>query len=186
MASVKAASEGSDGHWKIDDGVLIAENPNKEGSDLWTIKQYRDYEMELEYKTSSNPYDTGVYLRGPGHQVQIGISSGLKVDVTAYIYAAKDDPDGSGYPLRSEKATKFNKPGEWNHLRIVLTGKRIQTFLNGEPFVDYEGTHINEQGPIGLQLHARHHMKVLFRNVKVKELNSEHSNVTTPSGLSRD
>ena len=164
-------SEGTDGHWKVVGDEVICENVNKVASDLWTTKTYHDYEMELEYKTPSKIYDTGVYLRGAGHQVQIGISSGLKCDLTACIYAAKDEHDGSGYPVQLDKVTQFNKLGEWNHLRIVLTGKRIQTFLNGEAFVDYEGTQINDEGPIGLQLHAGHHMKIHFRNVKVKELN---------------
>ena len=160
-------------HWQVVDGEVIAENVNKKASDLWTVKEYRDYEMELEYKTTSDIYDTGVFLRGAGHQVQIGISSGLKRDMTACIYAAKDKHDGSGYPVQLDKVTEFNKPDQWNHLRIVLRGKQMKTFLNGEAFVDYHGDTINDEGPIGLQLHAGHHMKIHFRHVKVKELESE-------------
>ena len=154
--------------WKVADGNIVAENPDKKGSNLWTDREYTDYELELEYQTPSEYYDTGVFLRGDGHQVQIGISGSLKKDMTACIYAPKDKR--GSYPGKTDKIAKFHKVGEWNHLRIVLTGKRIQTFLNGEPFVDYTGVAINDKGPIGLQLHANHHMKVHFRNVKVKEL----------------
>jgi hypothetical protein len=42
--------------------------------------------------------------------------------------------------------------------------------LNGEAFVDYESAAIGDEGPIGLQLHAGHHMKMLFRNIKLSEL----------------
>lgn len=155
-------------HWQVRDGEIVAENKNKAGSNLWTKKKYIDYELELEYKTSTKDYDTGVFLRGDGHQVQIGISGSLKKDMTACIYAPKDKR--GGYPGKTDKVTKFNKVGDWNHLRILLTGKRIQTFLNGEPFVDYTGVAINPEGPIGLQLHANRYMKVHFRNIKVKEL----------------
>lgn len=162
-------SDGNEQHWKAEDGMIIAENVNKKGSYLWTKKDYRDYELELDYQTPSEYYDTGVMLRGDGHQVQIGISGSLKKDMTACIYAPKDKR--GSYPGQTDKIAKHHQVGEWNHLRIVLTGKRIQTFLNGEPFVDYTGIAINDEGPIGLQLHAGHHMKIRFKNVQLKELN---------------
>lgn len=161
----------ADGHWIVKDGVIVAENVNMKGSNLWTSKDYGDYEIELDYQTPSDYYDTGVMLRGDGHQVQIGISGSLKKDMTACIYAPKDKR--GSYPGTSDKIKAVHKVGEWNHLRIILTGKRIQTFLNGEPFVDYTGIAINDKGPIGLQLHGGHHMKIHFKNVKLRELNTK-------------
>ena len=154
--------------WKVAEGQIVAENPDKQGSNLWTKKTYRDYELELKYQTPSDYYDTGVFVRGDGHQVQIGISGSLKKDMTGCIYAPKDKR--GSYPGKTDKIAKFHKVGQWNHLKIIVTGKRIQTFLNGEPFVDYTGVVINEEGPIGLQLHANHHMKVFFKDIRVKEL----------------
>jgi hypothetical protein len=55
----------------------------------------------------------------------------------------------------------------------VVRGKRIQTFLNGEPFVDYPASTIPAQGPIGLQLHAGVHMHIAFRAIRIRELPSE-------------
>lgn len=156
-------------HWTVKKGkILYGENPDQKGSMLWTTGEYRDYKLELEYQTLTDDYDTGVFPRGDGHQVQIGISRSLQRDMTACIYAPKD---GKGaYPGQSEKVAEFHKVGEWNHLKVLVTGKRIQTFLNGEPFVDYEGITINETGPIGLQLHAGVHMAVQFRNIRIEEL----------------
>ncbi|MCC9602481.1 DUF1080 domain-containing protein [Stieleria sp. JC731] len=161
-------AEDTSGHWKVDDGMIIAENPNEKGSVLWTDKSYTDYELELEYQTPSEYYDTGVMLRGDGHQVQIGISGSLKKDMTGCIYAPKDKR--GSYPAQSDKIAQVHRVGQWNHIRIVLKDKRIQTFLNGEPFVDYTGIAINDKGPVGLQLHAGHHMLVRFRNLKLTEL----------------
>ncbi|MEO1523818.1 MAG: DUF1080 domain-containing protein [Planctomycetota bacterium] len=153
--------------WKVVDGQIVAENPDKQGSNLWTRKTYRDYELELEYQTPSDYYDTGVFVRGDGHQVQIGISGSLKKDMTGCIYAPKDKR--GSYPGKTDKIEAFHKVGEWNRLKVIVTGKRIQTFLNGEPFVDYTGVVLSDEGPIGLQLHANHHMKVFFKNIRVKE-----------------
>jgi hypothetical protein len=88
--------------------------------------------------------------------------------MTGCIYAPKDK-QGS-YPAKTDKVDKFHKIGQWNHLKIIVKGKRIQTFLNGEPFVDYQAKTIPAKGPVGLQLHGGVHMKVEFKNIKLKPL----------------
>ena len=155
-------------HWWVEDGLLVGENPDSIGSMLWTTRNYQDYEIELEWITLTKDYDTGVFPRGNGPQVQIGISNSLKKDFTACIYAPND---GKGkYPGQTDKVAEFHKVGEWNHLKVIVTGKRIQTILNGEPFVDYTSETLADEGPIGLQLHPKIHMKAKFRNIRVIEL----------------
>ena len=154
--------------WVVEGNEIVGANPHKKGSILWTTKKYKDFDLTLEYITETEHYDTGVFLRGESHQIQIGISGSLKKDMTACVYAPKDK-QGS-YPAQTDKIDEFHKVGEWNKLRIINTGKRIQTFLNGEPFVDYEGVVIPLEGPIGLQLHPNVDMKVRFKNISIKEL----------------
>ncbi len=161
-------AQGTAEHWRVEDEMIIAENVNKKESELWTIKPYGNYELELEFKTPSDYYDTGVFPRGNSHQVQIGISGSLQIDLTGCIYAPVD---GQGsYPAQTDKVAKFNRPGQWNKLRIVVQGKHIDTILNGEPFVSYDAIKFPETGPIGLQLHQGHHMKIMFRNLVLTEL----------------
>ena len=88
--------------------------------------------------------------------------------MTGCMYAPKDNK--GSYPAQTDKITEFHKVGEWNQLRIIATGKRVQTFLNGEPFIDYVAVTIPEEGPIGLQLHPGVNMKVKFQNISIKEL----------------
>jgi hypothetical protein len=156
------------GDWSAVAGELIGENRGEDASILWTTQSYRDFEIELEYITLSDDYDTGLFLRGPSHQVQIGISRSLQKDMTACIYAPED---GQGaYPGQSDKVTEFHKVGDWNHLKVILKGKEIQTILNGEALVDYKAVNIPDEGPVGLQLHGGVHMKVKFRNILINEL----------------
>ncbi|MCK4880092.1 MAG: DUF1080 domain-containing protein [Bacteroidales bacterium] len=154
--------------WKAVGGELLGENPEKEGSIIWTTTSFRDFELELEYITLTDDYDTGIFIRGLTHQVQIGISRSLQKDMTACIYAPKDEL--GSYPGQTDKVVDIHKIGEWNHLKVIVTGKRIQTILNGEPMVDYTGIALVDEGPIGLQLHGGVHMSVKFRNIKVREL----------------
>ena len=58
--------------------------------------------------------------------------------------------------------------GEWNHVRIVTQGRRIQISMNGEKIIDYE-TDRSVRGYIGLQNHDSRSF-VQFRNLRFTEL----------------
>ena len=156
------------GDWKAVNGELLGENPTEQASIIWNMRKFKDFEVELEYISLVDDYDSGIFIRGLTHQVQIGISRSLQKDMTACIYAPKDD-QGS-YPGQTDKVTDIHKIGEWNHLKVIVKGKQIQTILNGEPMVDYTGLVLVDEGPVGLQLHGGVHMSVKFRNIKVREL----------------
>jgi hypothetical protein len=156
------------GDWQAVEGELLGENPGEQASIIWSNQKFRDFEVELDYITLTDDYDSGIFIRGLTHQVQIGISRSLQKDMTACIYAP-EDKQGS-YPGQTDKVTAIHKILEWNHLKVIVTGKRIQTFLNEEPMVDYTGVVLEDEGPIGLQLHGGVHMSVKFKNVKVREL----------------
>ena len=154
--------------WTAVEGELLVENNKEKASIIWTTSSFRDFEVECEYITLTDDYDSGLFIRGMSHQVQIGISRSLQKDMTACIYAPGDE-QGS-YPGQTDKVEEFHKVGEWNHLKVLVTGKRIQTFLNGEPMVDYTGVVLVDEGPIGLQLHGGAHMSDKFRNLSLREL----------------
>ena len=157
------------GDWKAVDGELLGENSGEQGYIIWTRQNFRDFEVDLDYITLTDDYDTGIFIRGLTHQVQIGISRSLQKDMTACIYAPEDEK--GSYPGHTDKVADIHKIGEWNHLKVIVSGKRIQTILNDEPMVDYTGIALVDEGPIGLQLHGGVHMSVKFKNIKVRELN---------------
>jgi hypothetical protein len=159
--------------WHVEEGMIVGENSDSLASIIWTTAHYKDFEIELDYMTPSKDYDSGIFTRGISHQVQIGISRSLQRDLTGCIYAPIDE-QGS-YPAQTDKIKEYHHAGEWNHLKVIVQGKRIQTFLNGEPFVDYQAVHIPEEGPVGLQLHGGVHMIMKFKNIKFRELPVEQS-----------
>ncbi|MEO0476311.1 MAG: family 16 glycoside hydrolase, partial [Planctomycetota bacterium] len=69
-----------DKYWTRKDGMIVGENADKKNSDLFTDKAFGDYELIVEYKndTEMEYYDSGIFLRGKSHQVQIGISGSLR------------------------------------------------------------------------------------------------------------
>ncbi|MFK7787902.1 MAG: DUF1080 domain-containing protein [Phycisphaeraceae bacterium] len=168
-----AADKNAD-YWTLEDGVIVGENPGKKESNLWTEKEFGDYELIVVYKNVSpgDHYDSGVYTRGKSHQVQIGISGSLRVDLTGCIYCPVDK-NGKYPQMPKDKVKEAHKLGEWNKLHIVTQGKNIKTYLNGELINDYDAVKYPEKGKIGLQLHGGVHMKMQFKTVKIKAIESD-------------
>lgn len=58
----------------------------------------------------------------------------------------------------------------WNRMTIKVEGDRMQTWVNGVPVADLEWAGVNA-GFIGLQVHMGKKGKILWKNIKIKELN---------------
>ncbi len=108
-------------HWSVRNGELV--NDGK-GLFLTTDKNYRDFELLVDYKTVPLA-DSGIYLRGCP-QVQIW-------DTTATNKFSLGADKGSGALWNNspgapgkDPLVKADKPfGEWNHFRIVMVGSRV-------------------------------------------------------------
>jgi len=148
--------------WSVVEGVLVGENDEKKkGSILWTEKEYGDFVFEGEFRYEGK-IDSGVFLRVEREQIQIGISGSLKVDMTCSPYIA-----GKGYPKKAEVADIL-KEGEWNKIRIAVTGGNYKVWLAGKEVMDYTSETAVAKGPIGLQVHPGREMKVEFRGMTVE------------------
>ena len=154
------------GHWSVSDGVITGANgPEKQGSVLWTDRTFGDFVLETDFRFSGT-IDSGVFVKGERYQVNLGISSSLKVDKTCSIYAPED---GLGkYPGEAEGVADLLREGDWNTLRVEARGAHIRVGLNGQPVLDYEAKALPATGPIGLQVHPGLDMKVEFRNPRIR------------------
>lgn len=149
-------------HWKIEDGVLVFDG---KGSHLCTKKDYKDFEMLVDWKIGPEG-DSGIYLRG-SPQVQ--------------IWDPAQWPEGSGGLYNNQKnprkpiACVDNPIGEWNTFRIKMIGERVTVHLNGVLVVDnviMENYWDRDQpifpaGQIELQSHGS---TLYFRNIKIREI----------------
>jgi len=188
-------SEKNKGHWKVQDWVL---NYDGKGGDLWTEKEYGDFQMIVDWRWPNKPTkqprpiilpngddatddngnqkmaevddagDSGIYLRG---------SSKSQVNIWCW-------PVGSGevYGYRTDKSqpadvragvtpkTRADRPiGQWNRFEITMKGDRLTVVLNGETVI--ENAHlpgVAPRGPIALQHHGD---PIQFANIYIKELN---------------
>jgi hypothetical protein len=157
--------------WYVEDGLLVCESgPDMQYGYLATEKFYKNFDLTVEFLQEANG-NSGVFFRSTIDGTKI---SGWQCEVapqghdTGGIYESY----GRGW-LKQIEDEKENilKPGEWNKLRIRVEGDRVQTFLNGEPMVDFTDEKIGmANGSIALQIHDGGGIKVKWRELLITEL----------------
>lgn len=170
--------------WKAVDGELHIDKAAGNGWWLRTVKQYRDFDLRLEFNVPKGG-NSGVGIRGSttgdpaftGFEVQIFDSHGQQpaVNVCGAVYGA------------IAPASVACKPaGEWNEYRILLVGDTLNVWLNGaqihkdEKLDDRGFVHDPKNksplrdrlttGHIALQDHGD---PVRFRNLRIKDLSPD-------------
>jgi len=152
-------------YWKVADGVIVGQSDEqKKGSMLYTEKPYGDVIVEGEVRFTGE-IDSGIMVRKPELQVQIGVSRSLKKDMTCSFYNGK-------YPeeARANRAAELLKVGEWNRIRVEAKGDTFTVWLNGEQVSRYTNAKYAEPAPIGLQIHKGLPMKVEYKNIRALAL----------------
>ena len=166
-------AEGSKEFWRVEDGVLIGENDAaKKGNYLWTEKEYGDFVLEFDVRWKGTPprgVDTGIEMRKPKIQLQLGVSGSLKVDMTGSFYTGGKPAYPEAGQAREAK-TLMKPEGEWNHFRIQAKGDTFTCWINGQKASEYTDPKFSGAAPLGLQIHPGVEMKCEYRNVKVAEL----------------
>ncbi len=154
-------------NWQVRDEILVFRGSGYDN--ICSTKEYRDFEMILDWKIQKNG-DSGIYLRG-SPQVQIWDAS--RVDAGTQV--------GSGGLFNNQK--NQSKPlqladnivPDWNTFRITMIAERVSVYLNGVLVVDNvvlenywdRSIPIFPAGPIELQAHGN---DCAFRDVYVREI----------------
>ena len=166
-------------HWSAENGELVNDG---QGLYLTTDKNFRDFELLVDYKTVPKA-DSGIYLKGIP-QVQIW-------DHTNEREFGNGADKGSGGLWNNSKGAPGKDPlvladkpfGEWNHFRIRQLGARTWVWLNEKLVVDNANMEnyfdrklpIPPAGPIQLQTHGG---EIRWRNIFMKEISGAEANAT--------
>ena len=157
--------------WYVENNNLVCESgPDKEYGYLATIQKYKNFHLKLEFKQESDG-NSGVFFRS---SLEGTIISGWQVEVappgndTGGIYESY----GRGWLKQiPEEKEDVLKEGEWNTLEIKVFEDKVTTWLNGVQMVDFSDETIgNADGVIALQIHSGGGIKVLWRNILLREL----------------
>jgi hypothetical protein len=172
--------------FKLIEGAILASSSDQTHF-LITTGEYADFELELDVKLHDTDLNSGVQIRTStsrtnekgdsrevihGPQVDIGKSPGR----SGHIFN-----QGNGAwitPKDKLVSSSVMKNGEWNTLRVLAVGPRIQTWINGQQVADVtddETCAKYPSGVIALQVHGvknspekvRH---VSFRSIRIRKI----------------
>ncbi|MCH2114867.1 MAG: DUF1080 domain-containing protein [Pirellulales bacterium] len=153
--------------WTAKEDVLsVKSGLHKKGSALWTEKEYQNFVMEFEFKFGAPHVDSGIFLRHPNEQIQIGISGSLKRDMTGSPYIGSK----RGYPIEAKGVAEVLQLDGWNAMTIVVKGGNYTVWLNGRYVMNYDSDSDIKKGPVGIQLHKGASMAIDFRKIRLAEL----------------
>jgi 3-keto-disaccharide hydrolase len=169
-------------HWKVDTakGEIVSDGQSPH---LATVKDYGDFEFQVEWLMVSANGDSGVYLRGYP-QVQVWdpdnpreVQNGAPKGSGALW---NDNPENPGkWPL-----VKADNPvGQWNTFKIKMVGPRVWVSLNDKVTVDGQvldnffdrAQPIVARGPIELQTHGS---EIRFRRIYIREIPAAEAKAT--------
>jgi len=157
--------------WYVEDGLLVCESgPDKAYGYLGTKKNYKNFELTLEFKQEANG-NSGVFVRSTVDGTKV---SGWQVEVappgndTGGVYESY----GRGWLIKPEPAKdRMLKMGEWNQMKIRLDGDNLTSWLNGTQMVTINDEKIGAgEGGVALQIHDGGGIKVRWRNLQITEL----------------
>jgi hypothetical protein len=171
--------------WVVESGAITRVAP---AGDLITDKQYRDFELSLEWNISEGG-NSGIMFR-----VTEGSEATYETGPEMQVLDDARHPDGhnrltsagAAYGLYAAPTGIVKPAGEWNQVRLLVKGKHVEQWLNGTKVVEYEllspeweakvaaskfrqwpGYGRAPKGYIALQ---DHDSRVAYRNIKLREL----------------
>jgi hypothetical protein len=189
-ASVSAAPQ----HWHGANGLLEHDG---QGGDLWTEREFVDFELRLEWRWPDAPKWEQFPIIGPDSyetrdatgkvRTERVLDAGDSGVLLRGLYKAQANlfcyPVGSGevWEYRTDlalpeevrrgatpKACADAPIGDWNRMAITARGDRLTVVLNGrEVIAEARLPDLPARGPIGLQ---HEHGRIQFRNLFIKEL----------------
>ena len=158
------------------------------GGDLITETSFANFELRLDWKISPGG-NSGIFYRGTEEfeaiywsapEMQI-LDDGVHADGRNRLTST-----GADYALYAAPVGVVKPVGEWNSVRIVVNGNKVEQWLNEQKVVEYElgsadwtakvaaskfsqwpGYGKATRGHIGLQDHGD---RVWFRNIRIKVL----------------
>lgn len=154
--------------WYVENGLLVSESgPDKEYGYLATNEHYKDFDLTLEFKQEANG-NSGVFIRSTIEGTKV---SGWQVEVapkgmhTGGVYESY----GRGWLIQPEaEKESVLKEGDWNQMKIRVSGNQLTSWLNGTEMVTITDDKIGAgEGSIALQIHDGGGIKVKWRNIKI-------------------
>jgi len=122
--------------WVVTDGTLHPARGER-GGDLITRRQFGDFELELQFRTTQKA-NSGILYRVTEQENQsywTGAEFQVLDDDGAGVASDAATSAGALYGLCAPQGKTLRPVGEWNDARVVVRSGRIEHWLNGDKIV---------------------------------------------------
>ncbi len=170
--------QGATAEYEVRDGAIVCKP--KKGGNLYTKKEYSDFQVALEIKLPTNGNNgLGIRYPGTGDCAYTGMCE-LQVLDDDYKGIDPRQAHGSAYGMVAA-ARGYQRPiGEWNYEVCTIKGSTIKVELNGFQILDCDlskvtsfmanSAHPGKDRTTGYFGFLGHNDPVMFRNVRIKPL----------------
>ena len=171
--------EGDPAWWRVEAGEIRGGSATQNvprNFFLATNKSYQNFELRVKLRLTGTGFvNSGVQIRSvrvpnntemSGYQVDFGPGwYGKLYDESRRNKVIADSTD----PKAVQAAIK---EGDWNEYRIRAEGRRLRTWINGVPALDYTEADANiaTDGRIGLQVHSGGKAVIQAKDIEIEEL----------------
>jgi hypothetical protein len=171
-----AGWEGPAALFAVSEGAILGRAPGEPIQDAFLIskKEYGDIELRVEVKSLKNG-NGGIQFWSK--RLADGRMAGFQADVADTLLGSLYDENRRKALLGGDAKAiaKIVRAGQWNDVTIRAEGKRIRTWINGQPIVDYteKDDAIPTKGLLGLQIHGSDGAEVRYKNLRIMELDGK-------------
>lgn len=160
--------------YHVEDGCIVGTVGPGRNTFLCTQRTFRDFVLRLEVRMEV-PGNSGIQFRSHIREDDVVFGYQCELDEkdrrwTGGIY--DESRRGWLFPLDGEdmgaQRAAFH-PTQWNTIEIRCDGPEIRTFVNGVPCA-HLADDADSEGIIALQVHSGLAGRILWRNVRLREL----------------
>ncbi len=156
--------------WSVEDGALAGrQGPGGAAGDLFTERQWRDFELEAEWRMRW-PGNSGIWFRWAGaktgYQADFLDQSSHPGVLSGSLYCM-----GKAFIAENRDAESVRKD-DWNRLRIRAVGPEILIEQNGKSIIQVSDSTFTE-GSVGIQVHSGKQfegMEVKVRGIRLRPI----------------
>ena len=168
--------------WTVTDGAITGGSLKKNvphNTFVSTKESFQNFDLKLKIRIrgAGGFLNSGIQIRSvrvpnssemSGYQVDAGDGWWGKL----YDESRRNEVVGQAADL--DRVNKAVRKNEWNEIRIRAEGRRIRSWINGAPALDYteKDAHIPLDGHIGIQVHSGGKALVQVKDVVLEKLPS--------------
>ena len=167
--------------WKVVDGAIVGSTEQVKlthNSFLSTRSSYSDFVLRVSVKLLRG--NSGIQFRSK--QFPDDVVKGPQADIAVEKYFGMlYEEGGRGIMeywkhLTPQEQTDINSAArldDWNSYEIHCQGDHVKMILNGQVVCDIQDPEGADEGILALQLHTGDPMRVMFKDIEIKDLSGE-------------